>query len=190
MLAFDEASHTFTRDGVVVPSVTQVIDACGLMRTYNPSETWARDRGTRVHAAMFELTQRSEDAALACLDPDDVPYFTAAQWWMATMGVEVLGAEELVDGGSYAGWRDLRVRMRGVSRPCVVDLKTGSLPWWTGLQLAGYARPLVETHDRYAVRLSLNGEPRVVPYRDQNDYLDFMACVRVVQLQARNRSRP
>jgi hypothetical protein len=182
MLTFEVPTHTFWRDGLRVPSVTQVLKAAGLVRDYN--NTWARDRGSRVHQALFELTQRSEDAALACLEPDDVPYFDAAQHWMATSGVEVLGAEELVDGGSYAGWRDLRVRMRGADRPAVVDLKTGALPPWVGLQLAAYTAGLPVPHDRYAVRLQADGTPRVQWYRDPRDLHDFLACVRVVQLQA------
>jgi hypothetical protein len=193
-LYFDEGSHTFTRGGPlspgveIVPSVTQVIGACGLRNAWATGDSWARDRGVRVHAAMFALTTTSEDAALAELEPDDVPYFTAAQWWMVSCGVEVLGCEELVDGGSYAGWRDLRVRMRGNARTCVVDLKTGGLPWWTGLQLAAYALPLQEPHDRFAVRLSLDGQPHVKQYRDAHDRADFLACLRVVQLQNQQRS--
>ena len=182
-LLFDEATHTFTRGGVVVPPVTQVLKAAGLVNDFSTRSDWARDRGTRVHLAMFLLTQESEDAALATLEPDDVPYFEAAQLWMRTHGVEVLGCEEMVDGGSYGGWLDLRVQLRGRERPAVVDLKTGHMPRWCGLQLAAYAAPFAETHDRYGVRLQANGEPRVQWYRDPSDWFDFRACLRVAQLQ-------
>jgi hypothetical protein len=181
-LDFDEATHTFTRGGIVVPSVTQCIKAAGLVRDYG-NAVWSRDRGLRVHRAMFLLTQASEDHALAVLDEDDVPYFDAAQLWMRTHGVEVIAAEEMVDGGTYGGWCDLRVRMRGHERPAVVDLKTGAMPRWAGLQLAAYAQPLAGTHERYAVRLMGNGEPRVQWFRDPSDWFDFRVCVRVWQLQ-------
>lgn len=183
MLTFDESTHTFRRDGQVVPSVTQILKACGLVRDYGPS-TWARDRGTRVHQAMFALSTTNEDAALACLEPEDVPYFDAAQTWMVTNGVTVLGAEEVVDAGYYAGWLDLRCTLRGVSGPCVVDFKTGTLPPWAGLQLAAYAAPLGEVHTRYAVRLQSNGQPQMKLYTNRNDLINFNACARVVQLQA------
>jgi hypothetical protein len=181
-LQFDEGTHTFTRAGVLVPSVTQCIKAAGLVndRGYND---WSRDRGVRVHTAMFLLTQSSEDAALASLDEDDVPYFDAALLWMRTHHVEVLAAEQMVDGGSYGGWLDLRCRMRGHERLAVVDLKTGSLPKWAGLQLAAYAAPFAETHERYAVRLMSNGEPRMQMYRDPSDWYDFRCCTRIWQLQ-------
>lgn len=183
-LDFDEATHVFTRGGVRVPSVTQCIAACGLIDPRTTTSEWARDRGRRVHRAVYLLTTESEDAALSVLEPDDVPYFEAAQWWMASSGVEVFAAEELVDAGSYAGWRDIRCKIRGVSDPAVVDLKSGSLPLWAGIQLAAYAAPLPVRHARVAVRLQLNGEPRVKIYTEPGDWFDFRVCLRAWQLQA------
>jgi hypothetical protein len=185
-LTFDEATHTFWRGVERVPSVTQVIKAAGLVNT-NHATMWARDRGVRVHTALQALVTQDEDAALAHLWEDDLPYFAAGQRWLTTAGVEVLGAEELVDGGSYAGWLDLRCRIRGHHRPVVVDFKTGGLPEWVALQLAAYAAPLGVPGgcDRMAVRLQVGGEPRVEVYRGVTDWADFRACLRVWQLQAR-----
>jgi hypothetical protein len=183
VLSFDAATHTFTRDGILVPSVTQVIAAAGLVRDYGNGATCARDRGVRVHEAAFLFATEDEDAALAVLEDEDVLYFDALRHWMLAAGVEVLGAEELVDGGSYAGWRDLRVRLRGHDRPVVVDLKTGQLPKWVGLQLAAYALTLPEPHDRMAVRLTSEGTASATWYRRATDAMDFRSCVRVWQLQ-------
>lgn len=182
-LLFDEASHTFTRGGVVVPSVTQCIGAAGLVNGYSTGAEWPRERGKRVHRAVHRLTTTSEDAALAELLPGDVPYFEAAQQWMLTAGVEVFASEELVDGIDYAGWRDLRVKLRGYETPVVVDLKSGALPAWCGLQLAAYAARLVPKHDRLAVRVLPNGEFRTQVYRRESDYIDFRSCLRIWQLQ-------
>lgn len=182
-LHFDDVAHRFTRDGLLVPSVTQVIGAAGLISQWTTQSPEPRERGVRVHRALYQLTQASEDAALAELEPGDLPYFEAGQWWMVSAGVEVIGAEELVDGGTFAGWRDLRCRIRGRERPVVVDLKTGALPAWVGLQLAAYAHPLPEPHDRLAVRLQPNGEPLVKPFDALGDWSDFRSCLRVWQLQ-------
>jgi hypothetical protein len=185
-LTFIESTHQFWRGGQLVPSVTQVIKAAGLVDTTWQSD-WARDRGVRVHTALQVLVQRDEDAALQHLQEDDLPFFAAGQRWLETAGVEVLGAEELIDGGSYAGWLDLRCKVRGFDRPVVVDFKTGSLPAWVGLQLAAYAAPLTVAggHDRMAVRLQLGGEPRVHVYRAASDWADFRACLKVWQIQER-----
>jgi hypothetical protein len=184
-LTFVESTHQFWRGGLPVPSVTQVIKAAGLMDRGRYYNDWARDRGIRVHTALQVLTQESEDAALARLEEDDLPYFAAAQRWLLTAGVEVIAAEEMVDGGAYAGWLDLRCLVRGFERPVVVDFKTGGLPDWVGLQLAAYAQAAGGGFDRMAVRLQVSGEPRVQVYRAVSDWADFRACLRVWQLQAR-----
>ena len=96
----------------------------------------------------------------------------------------MLGAEELVDGGSYAGWLDLRCRLRGRALPMVIDFKTGKAAPWTPLQLAAYAAPQAEPHDRAFIELLPSGAPKLtVCHEHRGDLRHFNACVAVAHLQ-------
>lgn len=181
-LHFDEATHTFTRDGVVVPSVTQILARCGLT-----SKWWteaARQRGSRVHRALYELQRTSEDAALFQLEDEDEPFYRAGVRALETFGIRVLAAEELVDGGDYAGWLDLRCELRGCEDPFVIDFKSGQPPAYTGLQLTGYAKPQPKQHRRAVIRLQANGEPKMFQCLDViGDLRKWNACVTVAHMQ-------
>jgi len=71
-----------------------------------------------------------------------VPYAAAAAAWYRDSGAQVVAAEQplgSVDLG-YAGVVDLVVRFGDDGPLTVVDIKTGSMPSWVGLQTAAYAR--------------------------------------------------
>jgi hypothetical protein len=99
-------------------------------------------------------------------------------------GIDVLGAEELVDGGSYAGWLDLRCRLRGHDDPFVIDFKSGRAARYTPLQLAAYAAPQPVLHRRAFIELLPSGKPHLTVCREtRGDLRHFHACVTVAQLQ-------
>lgn len=181
-LAFDAERHAFTRFGKPVPSVTQVLRACGLTSRWGTTE--ARDRGTRVHRALDTLQAFSDAAARETLEQDDLPFYEAGIVALTTFGIEVLAAEELVDGGTYAGWLDLRVKLRGENDPYVIDFKTGSLAPSTRIQLTAYAAPQPFRHKRAAIVLKPNGSPKLVTFdHDMQDLWDWRACLAVASLQ-------
>jgi len=181
-LHFDHETHTFWRDGQRVLSVTQVLERCRLTSPYWTPE--ARNRGTRVHKALFVLQTLSDREAREGLQPTDVPFYEAGRRALDTFGIEVLGAEELVDGGAYAGWLDLRCRLRGRDLPMVIDFKTGKAAPWTPLQLAAYAAPQPTPHDRAFIELLPSGAPKLTVCREhRGDLRHFNACVAVAQLQ-------
>jgi len=181
-LTFDVASHTFWRDGHRVLSVTQVLRRCGLTSPYWTEE--ARDRGTRVHRALHVLQSASDREAREGLRDGDDPFYQAGRHALDTFGIEVLGAEELVDGGSYAGWLDLRCHLRGFTEPFVIDYKSGRAAAWTPLQLAAYASPLPAYHRRAFIELLPTGKPKLTTCREtRGDLRNWHACVTVAQLQ-------
>jgi hypothetical protein len=118
------------------------------------------------------------------LQPGDLPFYLAGMHALDTFGITVLGAEELVDGGAWAGWVDLRCRLRGREHPLVVDFKTGRAAAWTPLQLAAYAAPQTEYHDRAFIELLPSGAPKLTLCREtRGDLRKWHACVAVAQLQ-------
>jgi hypothetical protein len=49
MIEFDESTHTYTVDGVVYPSVTQVLHDMGLSTYYDSGDDFYKERGQAVH---------------------------------------------------------------------------------------------------------------------------------------------
>lgn len=181
-LHFDHETHTFWRDGQRVLGVTEILRRCRLTSPYWTVE--ARNRGTRVHKALHVLQTLGDAEARSHLLAGDLPFYTAGVRALDTFGIEVLGAEELVDGGSYAGWLDLRCRLRGRALPMVIDFKTGKAAPWTPLQLAAYAAPQAEPHDRAFIELLPSGAPKLtVCHEHRGDLRHFNACVAVAHLQ-------
>jgi hypothetical protein len=181
-LRFDHDTHTFWRDGQRVLSVTQILQRCRFTSPWWTAE--ARARGTRVHQALAVLTREGDAAAQAGLRGSDLRYYEAGRTALTTFGIEVLGAEELVDGTTYAGWLDLRCRLRGQDLPVVIDFKSGRAAPWTPLQLAAYAAPQPEPHARAIIELLPSGAPKLTLCREtRGDLRHFHACVTVAQLQ-------
>jgi hypothetical protein len=81
MLAFDPVLHRYTLDGEVLPSVTQCLQASGIIdfsRIPQPILLAARDRGTAVHAACHYVNEDDLDVeAFAAEFPAYWPYVSA-----------------------------------------------------------------------------------------------------------------
>jgi hypothetical protein len=181
-LKFDAATHTFWRDGQRVLSVTQILRRCGLVSPWWTDE--ARNRGTRVHTALHRCQTRSDREAREGLCDGDDPFYMAGRHALDVFGIGVLAAEELVDGGTYAGWLDLRCTLRGFREPFVIDFKSGRASAWTPLQLAAYAAPQPDYHRRAFIELQPNGKPKLTTcHETRGDLRNWHACVTVAQLQ-------
>lgn len=80
-LTFDAATHTYTLDGVVVPSVTGILKASGLIDFSGIPESIleaARIRGTVVHQAVHYVNEADLDQAQFVSDyPELVGYLEA-----------------------------------------------------------------------------------------------------------------
>lgn len=138
MISFDPASHQYAFNGVVWPSVTQI-----LRGPPNPYYTpRAADRGTAVHAAIaLDLAGELDEETL---DPAVAPYLLGfRQFMLDVMPISIL-SEEVVfsEKYQYAGTMDWYGSLAG--RRCIVDFKTGKPPGWAGMQMAAYAQALAE----------------------------------------------
>jgi hypothetical protein len=92
-IAFDPATHTYTLDGEVLPSVTQILAWARIIDFSQIPEPYlqaARDRGTAVHAAIHARHRGTFDAAaFAAAHPSYVPYLDAHARFMTESGVQV-----------------------------------------------------------------------------------------------------
>lgn len=137
VVRYHDATHTYTIDGEVVPSVTTVLVPDRAKYANYPRETRV---GTEVHQCIPLIL-----AGLEPPDPPDCePYTRAYRSWMRAARVEpddVISTDEIVahieSPKPYAGTLD--VRRRGPIGEWIDDIKCGQPQPWHRLQLAAYA---------------------------------------------------
>jgi len=179
-ITFDEATHTYTVDGRVVPSVTTV---CRFLSVdLQSGKPWlakeAADRGTRVHAACAALDWGEEPD----VTPDIAGYITAYRRFLKDYRPEWEGIEYTVGNQVLAGTID-RFGYLYDSRFCILDIKTGARLHDVPLrgQLTGYRlllalqRHLPPDAFLYALQLSRDGTYVLREVRQDDELLK--ACL-------------
>ena len=184
---FDEASHTYTLDGVVIPSVTQIIKPIGADFSMVPPMVLEAKRvlGVAVHAAT-ELDDLGEldDAET---DPLVMGYVRAWRRFLAESRFDVSMNEHRLFHASlrFAGTVDRFGTI--LDAPWLVDIKTAADPIPSyGVQLAGYEILLrdfayLETRPirRATVHLNADGGYRMREYNNPNDAACFRSLLSV-----------
>jgi hypothetical protein len=189
-LLLNEESHAYTLDGRPIRSVTQILGDVGIIDT-----TWftpeAALRGKYVHEATHYHDEGSLE--MGSLDPAISPYVQGWIDFRKMTGFRPLLMEQRVwHSSGYAGTLD-RFGLIG-SRPILIDIKSGSLPSWAGLQTSGYEFALVERilakeidvpmpQGRMAVQLTREGKFKVKEYTNFRDRDIFLAAHAVSQWQ-------
>jgi RecB family exonuclease len=138
-LTFDEEKHEYRLDGRVIPSVTQVLKAAGMIDDQWFDE-WSRERGKAVHKAT-ELNDRGE-LDESTIDPRIAGYLDAWRRFIFETGWKSNEIEKLVFSrfAWFAGTLDRIGRFptdRGLS---IVDIKTGTPTRADQLQVAAYEK--------------------------------------------------
>lgn len=199
MLTFEPASHTYTLDGQVVPSVTEVLRASGIIDfSQIPSAILeaARARGQRVHAAIHYYNEGDLD--WTTLDDGDRPRVNAWLRFLEQRKFQILKAEFRLCSRryQYAGTGDVLGLLDG--KLALADFKCGE-PDDVGadLQTAAYVGALYEMQtdldaafdwvrdalshkgplQRLSIQLRKSGEPKVEPYQNPRDFREFVALV-------------
>ena len=176
-LKFDPESHTYTKDGRVLPSVTQVLSWVNIIDTswFTEDSAW---RGSVVHRCC-ELDDEND------LDEVTVPeiakgYLDAWRRFKNEVPMKFVSIEKQMSNDLYAGTLDRDAEW------AIIDLKTGAIQPWVALQLAAYVELArgagSKSCSRYAVRLSKNGKYKVqeFPVRDlRNDLGIFRAALSI-----------
>lgn len=187
LLKFEAETHTYTVDGEVLPSVTQILKAARLIDySMIPQDILqaAAERGTRVHKALENLDNgRIEPNNV---DPDIAGYVEAGLRFYREAEFECTLVEyrNWHKNWRYAGTLDRIGLMAGCQT--ILDFKTGLLLPGHGLQLAGYLEMLPEPrrYRRIALKLSEDGSYRIQEYpaaeyrRDIRTFLSALDCWR------------
>jgi hypothetical protein len=140
-LVIEEATHTYTLDGVRLPSVTQIINRV-LPYDFNASE-WHMQRGSATHRACELLDNASLD--WLTVDPEILPRVKAWEAFRRDMPMEIVAVEERLahSGLRYAGTLDRIFRRDG--KMICADIKN-SVSAQVKIQLAFYS--LLWTHNK------------------------------------------
>lgn len=201
-LLFDEQTHTYLLDGHEIPSVTQIMKVAGIIdgSFYNDV---GRLRGSAVHLATQYLDEgelNPENGALdwASLDAEITPYVHAYVRFKQESGFVPEMIEKRVlhtrDVGkppciAYAGTLDRTGHFPCTGSPsgsyAILDIKTGSIPKWAGIQLAAYAHALPPEIPirRFALQLKNTGKYKLQEFKDTDDYMAFYGACHIVQGQ-------
>ena len=133
-LEFDESEHRYSLDGVVLPSVTTVINA--ILPQWQ-ADQWAMDRGTATHHGCRLLDEGRLD--WSSVDPEIEPRIRAWQKFRREFPSEVIANEQRVFSAQhrFAGAVDRILEFKG-GDVCVCDLKNSVSPQVV-LQLAAYS---------------------------------------------------
>ena len=197
-LTFDEMSHTYRWNDVVVPSVTQVLRFIdGMEHAPVDRVMVAGIRGTLVHKA----TEVYDKGGTPTLVDETRPYFEAYLAFLSdyrnelgTKGQRWESIEERLIHPllQYAGTAD-RVGVIYGER-AVLDIKTSArLAPAVGAQLAGYRAALNERRvkkdrviRRYALQLRRDGKYDLREYSDDQDMHIFRACLDIYRWREAN----
>ncbi len=182
-LQFDEATHTYTLDGKVLPSVTQVLDCLVDWRHVDPAVLEAAAQfGSHVHQAVDLWNRGVLDEEN--LDPALRPWLDSWKRFLADTGATVVASEARLACRlpGYAGTADLIVKLGG--RICLIDIKTGAVPRTVGPQLAAYMHAWNEANPNLIVRrrfsLALNGSGyALAECKNPADWSVFLSALNV-----------
>lgn len=191
-LQFDQATHAYFKEGLRIPSVTQVLKMSGWVSFEGIAKDVLENKrgiGEAVHkcAQYFDEGDLEESTVL----PEWAGYLDAWKKFVRESQVQILGTEQkhlgTVNGMPYGMTYDRLAIVDG--EESLLELKTCAAKedYW-GLQLAGYDLGLPQCKDalrrkRYAVQLKKDGNYRLWPFEDAMDYDGFTWSLAITWLQ-------
>ena len=136
-LEYIEESHTYLFNGVIIPSVTQIMKGSSEAYYRGISEAQliiAADRGTRVHQAIYEFETQGKRTT----DSEITPYLTEYIIAKTRYKFKPIWQEFKLTNGLFAGTLDMLAEYNG--QQVVIDLKATSKfnKSLAEIQLAGY----------------------------------------------------
>lgn len=189
-LSFDEATHEYRRDGLVLPHVTGILSAEGL---YKGSDWWTpegRTFGGYVHQAVEYFNRGTldwdtlDDALIGCVRSYEA-------FCQATHFEPILIEQTLFCDLGYAGKPDVSGLFQEKNQNAVIDAKTGTPQPADQIQTAFYQMLLEHNGHRVHVRGSLylerNGKlPKWKAHTERSDFVIAMSILNSYNFKRRN----
>ncbi len=179
---FDAATHSYYLGGRLVPGVTGVLKATGIIDTTFLNNAEALKRGTLVHQHCEWVDhQRSGFARAIAVAPIERPmdgYINSYAAFIRDHAPRYTHVERgLLHATLRFGGRPDRICADLCGQgPAILELKTGSPADWHGVQLAAY-QMLYPTGSRWVVYLKPDGRYNLKRVTDAADYGRFMQAL-------------
>jgi len=187
-IEFNEEAHIYTVDGVVFPSVTQVLGEMGFYGDTSYFTDYGRNRGTLAHLCCHlddtgELDEGSVDPTLA-------PYLAAYRRFKSESGFIVSGSEVRLASAAYrfAGTLDKIGTFPDITC-AIIDIKSGAVVPATAIQTAAYELLKGSPYKRFALQLKPDGSFKLHKYTDRQDKQIFLAALAAYQWQENHNIR-
>lgn len=193
-ITFDPEPHKYYAGRIVVPSVTQILDAFRLRPQFYPPTDFHRRRGTAVHHATVLIDEQT-------YDPDSTsgliqPFAQSYIDFLADFQPTVISSEEIVFSEEfwYAGMLDRRYRWKDGTE-ATVDFKSAATrnqrpPKATALQTAAYTFAKMKASfnnvRRFALTLSPDGYRLWEEYTNPADYNAWLSFATAYRWQQEN----
>lgn len=180
-IRFDEVKHRYFLDSREIPGVTSILKGAGIIDTswYN---NVACQRGTYVHRAICFHNRGTLDEST--LSPILAPYLGAYTRFLRESGFTPMRWEEIVYTSQYAGTFDILGQLNGIY--VLIDIKTGSMPKWAGLQTQAYAAAVecmpdhkLKPQKRLGLQLKDTGAYSLTEFSDPRDASTWAACLAI-----------
>ena len=178
MIEFDSLTHTYKNNGVIVPSVTQVLESCFPFPEYIPKakRQYALDLGTAVDLMVeYDLAGTLNTDTLGMLEL----YYQC--WLKAKKDLQIKDGYTKVMFYSKDGYCGTADVVDFTISKRLIEMKTGKEYIQHKLQTAAYAHGL-DAVSRFVVYLS-DGEPKIVEHTSENDFKVFLACLEVFKFK-------
>ena len=178
MLEFNKKLHEYRYDGVLIPSVTQIIQDVRLsdfgMINRRVLEI-AQERGTCVHLAceLYDKGQLDESS----VDPELVGYLEAWKKFYSDFKPEFIEIEKMYyDERGFAGTIDRLARVGKITT--LIDIKTGGKSKSHEVQLGGYSL-FIDPQRTQTIYLSKDGKYKVQPHNTTRGQSVFLSALEI-----------
>src|SRR3990167_6406681 len=193
-LTLDE-NHIYRYGGVIVPSVTQILQGVGLT-DFSAVPVERLDASGKFGVAAHLACELSDKETLDenSLHPALLPYLTGWEIYRQEYGLTFTAIEAQLYSPLYrfAGTIDRICKCRIDDSPLIIDIKSGADNPAIAIQLAGYELLAREVFGlkgkikRLAAFLNDKGTYSVKEYKDKNDVNIFLAALSVYNFRKKN----
>lgn len=183
ILEFDEKSHTYRKDGIIRPSVTQILQELGLS-DYSAVPKEILDRSANFGTAVHKTTELFDNKNLdfKSVDAPIVPYLDGWTKFCDDYKIDFIAVEKrfYCEKYGYCGTIDRIVYSKKTGQKILIDIKTTtSISPVVNLQTAGYAVGINEPNiTRWAVKLYDRGY-NIYPCRNTADTAFWLSALNV-----------
>lgn len=185
-IVFKEENHSYTVNGKDCLSVTTILKYAGIAPDSPFYTEKGKLRGRYTHKACELLDENDLD--YSSMDPAIESYIKAYELFLKENDVEWEASEERVYNKyfHYVGTLDRRGFLN--AKKAIVDIKTGVVQPWAGLQIVAYSMCFEEPveYERWALQLKSNGKYKLHRFIDPYDSEVFKAACDVAKWKEKN----